>query len=219
MPATRARSPSSPQPDDDQQRRAARRLHAGPLLHADTAEAQAHAVPEADASPTPPPTPEPTPTPKRRRERNAEPDRDRLRPKRRRNMKRRIVGLMGSLLLLSVAVPAGADKLSGMPTASEMPFVNAVTADLTARFPTASDARKAGYVRFTDEDNTGRFRMRAGSGRAPTSNIRVSFGTTSTVVCSARISRCHRPTRPRRPRDGAAIPRAGRSSAGTSIMD
>jgi hypothetical protein len=42
-----------------------------------------------------------------------------------------------------------------MPTASEMPFVNAVTADLTARFPTASDARKAGYVRFTDEDNTG----------------------------------------------------------------
>lgn len=67
---------------------------------------------------------------------------------------KRIAGLL-ALLLLSAAMPAGAEKLSGMPTASEMPFVSGVTADVSARFPTPAEARKAGYVRYTDEDNTG----------------------------------------------------------------
>ena len=44
---------------------------------------------------------------------------------------------------------------SGKPTAAEAPFVEKVTADLTARFPTPEAARKAGYLRFTNEDETG----------------------------------------------------------------
>jgi hypothetical protein len=69
-------------------------------------------------------------------------------------MMRRIAGLL-AFVFLSVAVPAGAQKLSGMPTASEAPIVNAIAVDLSARFPTTADARRAGYVRYTDEDNTG----------------------------------------------------------------
>ncbi len=48
-----------------------------------------------------------------------------------------------------------AKPISGKPTAAEEPFVEKVTADLTARFPTPELARKAGYLRYTDEDNTG----------------------------------------------------------------
>jgi len=69
-------------------------------------------------------------------------------------MMRRIAALL-AFAFLSVAGPAGAEKLSGMPTASEAPFVRAVAADLNARFPTTADARRAGYVRYTEEDNTG----------------------------------------------------------------
>ena len=45
--------------------------------------------------------------------------------------------------------------ISGKPTAAEEPFVEKATADLTARFATPEAARKAGYVRYTDEDETG----------------------------------------------------------------
>jgi hypothetical protein len=58
--------------------------------------------------------------------------------------------------LLCAALPAAAaDKLSGQPTASEAPFVAGVMADLSARFPTPDSARRNGYIRFTDEDNSG----------------------------------------------------------------
>ena len=42
-----------------------------------------------------------------------------------------------------------------MPTAAEVPFVTAVAADLNARFPTPAAAERAGYLRYTDEDDTG----------------------------------------------------------------
>jgi len=54
--------------------------------------------------------------------------------------------------------PALADqspKVSGMPTPSEAAFVTSIQADLGKRFPTAADAVKAGYVRYTNPDDTG----------------------------------------------------------------
>ena len=44
---------------------------------------------------------------------------------------------------------------SGPLSASERAFVSAIQSDLNARFPHASDAEKAGYVRYTNEDDTG----------------------------------------------------------------
>jgi hypothetical protein len=55
-------------------------------------------------------------------------------------------------------IAVGADEgptFKGPVTASEAAFVQAVQRDLTARFPHASDAEKAGYVRYTGVDNTG----------------------------------------------------------------
>lgn len=51
----------------------------------------------------------------------------------------------------SAATPA----LSPKPTAAEAPFVSAIQRDLMARFPTAAAAEAAGYVRYTNEDDTG----------------------------------------------------------------
>jgi len=64
--------------------------------------------------------------------------------------------ILASLLLFlgTISVAAAADP-AGMPTANEAPFVMRVSADLNARFPTPDAARRAGYVRFTDEDKTG----------------------------------------------------------------
>jgi hypothetical protein len=62
--------------------------------------------------------------------------------------------LLGSLCALSA--PGRADTgVSGRPSAAEAPFVNKATAELQQRFPTAADAEKAGYLRYTDEDETG----------------------------------------------------------------
>jgi hypothetical protein len=69
-------------------------------------------------------------------------------------MKRLISSLLVSFALLTGGAFAQ-DKLSGQPTAAELPFVQAVTADLNARFPNPDAARKAGYLRYTDEDETG----------------------------------------------------------------
>jgi hypothetical protein len=46
-------------------------------------------------------------------------------------------------------------KVSGTPTPSEAAFVTSIQADLGRRFPTAADAEKAGYVRYTNADETG----------------------------------------------------------------
>jgi hypothetical protein len=55
----------------------------------------------------------------------------------------------------AVAVRAADAPLSGHPTTSEAPFVATVRKTLMAKYPTAADAVKAGYVRFTDEDDSG----------------------------------------------------------------
>ena len=71
--------------------------------------------------------------------------------------------MMRSLLpvfLLALALPAVAlgdeqPTYNGPMSASEQAFVSAMASDLMARFPTAADAEKAGYVRYTSKDDTG----------------------------------------------------------------
>jgi hypothetical protein len=73
-----------------------------------------------------------------------------------RSMRKRTlaVALLAGLLAALPALRAQADP-SAKPSAAEAPFVNKATADLEARYPTAADAEKAGYFRYTDEDGTG----------------------------------------------------------------
>jgi hypothetical protein len=62
------------------------------------------------------------------------------------------------LLVLGVPAVALADQqpnYQGPTSASEQAFVTAIAADLMARFPTVADAEKAGYVRYTSEDDSG----------------------------------------------------------------
>ena len=70
-----------------------------------------------------------------------------------------VLTLLSAALVFAPTIGRAAEikaaPISGKPTAAETPFVEKVTADLTARFPTPEMARKAGYVRYTDEDNTG----------------------------------------------------------------
>jgi len=48
-----------------------------------------------------------------------------------------------------------APTMKGPPNTSEAAFVRSIQADLGKRFPTAADAERAGYVRYTNEDDTG----------------------------------------------------------------
>jgi type II secretory pathway pseudopilin PulG len=63
-------------------------------------------------------------------------------------------------LLLTLALPsfALADQdatYHGSTSAAENAFVTAIRADLTKRYPTAAAAEKAGYVRYTNADDSG----------------------------------------------------------------
>jgi hypothetical protein len=63
-------------------------------------------------------------------------------------------------LLVAFAVPAvvQADQnatFHGPTSSAENAFVASIRADLMRRYPTAADAEKAGYVRYTSEDDTG----------------------------------------------------------------
>ena len=69
-------------------------------------------------------------------------------------MKRRTLFAAVAATVLLPACMAFAEP-SGQPAAAEKPFVEAVTADLNARFATTAEARRAGYIRYTDEDDTG----------------------------------------------------------------
>jgi hypothetical protein len=63
-----------------------------------------------------------------------------------------------TLLFFAMSAAALADQgpsYHGPLSATEQSFVTSIQADLMARFPTAADAVKAGYVRYTGEDNTG----------------------------------------------------------------
>src|ERR1700724_2353610 len=71
---------------------------------------------------------------------------------------RRIISL--SFLVLAFAIPAGlkADEspsYHGPLSASERAFVSAIQSDFDKRFPRAAVAENAGYVRYTNADNTG----------------------------------------------------------------
>jgi len=66
--------------------------------------------------------------------------------------------LCAALGALAIAAPVHADEqptCRGPLSASEAAFVQNVQRDLTARFPHASDAIAAGYVRYTAPDDTG----------------------------------------------------------------
>jgi hypothetical protein len=53
------------------------------------------------------------------------------------------------------ATPAAKATLSPMPQGTEVTFVKQIQTDLGARFPTTQDAIKAGYFRYTNEDEDG----------------------------------------------------------------
>jgi len=57
--------------------------------------------------------------------------------------------------LAAASLLGAAPRISGKPVGSEARFVRSIQADLIHRFPTAADAEKAGYVRYTREDSTG----------------------------------------------------------------
>jgi hypothetical protein len=66
------------------------------------------------------------------------------------------------LLALVAAMSAQANALAdqdatyhGPLNATEKSFVSSISRDLMARYPTAADAEKAGYIRYTSEDETG----------------------------------------------------------------
>jgi hypothetical protein len=55
----------------------------------------------------------------------------------------------------SAATPAPKATLPPAPQGTEVAFVQSIQRDLMARFPTAQDAVKAGYFRYTNEDEDG----------------------------------------------------------------
>jgi len=68
------------------------------------------------------------------------------------------IAVLATILALAFGAVARADEgatYNGPESASETAFVKSIQADLMARFPHASDAEKAGYVRYTSEDDTG----------------------------------------------------------------
>jgi len=70
---------------------------------------------------------------------------------------KRIIALAFALAL-AVSAAASADQsatFTGPESTSEKAFVQAIQTDLMARYPTAAAAEKAGYVRYTNVDDTG----------------------------------------------------------------
>lgn len=66
--------------------------------------------------------------------------------------------LLAILAVLAVPAASLADQnptFTGQLSPSEQTFVSQMSAYLTAHFPTAAAAEKAGYVRYTDADETG----------------------------------------------------------------
>ncbi len=67
-----------------------------------------------------------------------------------------ILAVLLAVFVTSVAAIADENPTySGPLSPSEKVFVQSIQADLMKRFPTAADAQKAGYVRYTNEDDTG----------------------------------------------------------------
>jgi hypothetical protein len=74
-------------------------------------------------------------------------------------MQRHLISTLAAALVLGYSAPAfaqtGAASPAPSPNAAEAKFVSGIRSDLMARFPTAADAVKAGYIRYTNEDMTG----------------------------------------------------------------
>ena len=71
-------------------------------------------------------------------------------------MKHRITAIAAvAAFVLGGCIAQAAPKLSPQPQGTEIAFVQSIQKDLTARFPDAAAAEKAGYFRYTNEDNTG----------------------------------------------------------------
>ncbi|GAC1312038.1 MAG: hypothetical protein NVS2B3_15590 [Vulcanimicrobiaceae bacterium] len=70
-------------------------------------------------------------------------------------MNRRIAFALVAATLLAPGTARAGETLDGHPTPTEAAFVTKVASELPGRFPTPEAARKAGYVRFTDEDDSG----------------------------------------------------------------
>jgi len=70
-------------------------------------------------------------------------------------IRRTAVALFASALVLAPALGRGAEVPSSRLTSTETAFVEKISADLSARFPTPEAAAKAGYLRYTDEDESG----------------------------------------------------------------
>jgi hypothetical protein len=69
-----------------------------------------------------------------------------------------LAAVFAAAAAFAVAAPVQADEQAtcrGPLSASEAAFVQGVQRDLVARFPHASDAIAAGYVRYTSPDDTG----------------------------------------------------------------
>lgn len=70
-------------------------------------------------------------------------------------MIRRSLGALAALILFVSAAAYAASTLSPKPQGAEVAFVAGIQQDLNARFPTIADAERAGYFRYTNEDDTG----------------------------------------------------------------
>jgi hypothetical protein len=70
--------------------------------------------------------------------------------------KRVVLGILATALATTLIASADeSPTYHGPLSASEKSFVTSIQADLMKRFPTAADAEKAGYIRYTNEDETG----------------------------------------------------------------
>lgn len=68
------------------------------------------------------------------------------------------VATLAVLVALAAPLFASADMdatYHGRLSTSEKAFVSSIQSDLGKRFPTAADAVRAGYIRYTNEDDTG----------------------------------------------------------------
>src|SRR5579863_5234880 len=63
--------------------------------------------------------------------------------------------LLAAILLAAPVLADEEPTYRGPMSASEQAFASAIATDLMTRFPTAADAERAGYVRYTSEDDTG----------------------------------------------------------------
>lgn len=75
----------------------------------------------------------------------------------------------------------------GPLSASEKQFVQAIQPDLMKRFPTAAGAEKAGYVRYTNADNTGAISYANLQWQTPDIRHPSQLWYERTASCSARI--------------------------------